>query len=121
MSVFDTLAEQRYLEWEQKVSAPGYQPPEPARQTATRISYEGHIYREILLHLSKAAEAESLQTRAEMLEKVHQLEMQLTLLLERRCMPHALAQLRQSIEQQRQLVVERASKTPTSASTKPAS
>lgn len=121
MSVFDLLAEQRYLDWEKKVSAPGYEPPPPVRKTAVRKSYEGYVYGEVLAHLDKAAGTDDAQKQADYLRKARQLEMQLIILLEKRNMPHAMATLRTSIKLRRQCVLERASNTPISASTKPAS
>jgi len=121
MNVFDMLAEQRYLDWEKKVSAPGYQPPPPVSRTAIRKSYEGYVYGEVLAHLDKVADTDDTRKRQEYLQTARQLEMQLVILLEKRNMPHAMATLRNAIRLRRQEVLERASSTPASASAKPVS
>ncbi|MGQ7847923.1 hypothetical protein ACUNV4_25740 [Granulosicoccus sp. 3-233] len=120
MNVFDMLAEQRYLDWEKKVSAPGYQPPPPVSKTAIRKSYEGYVYGEVLAHLDKAAETDNTRKQQEYLQKARQLELQLVILLEKRNMPHAMTTLRHAIRLRRQAVLERARSTPASASAKPA-
>lgn len=119
MSVFDTLAEQRYQDWLERVSAPGYQPP-PARETATRKSFEAHVFSDVLRSLDKAGLADSQEQQAKHLEKAEQLEMQLIILLERRGMAQAITVLRKAIAQRRQEVRERASTTPIKAMMKPA-
>ena len=119
MNVFDMLAEQRYLDWEKKVSAPDYQPPPPVARTAIRKSYEGYVYGEVLAHLDKAAQTGDERKQAEYLQQARQLEMQLVILMEKRQMPHAMATLRESIRQRRQVVLERASRTPAKATAKP--
>lgn len=119
MSVFDTLAEQRYQDWLEKVSAPDYEPPPAEKQTARRQSFEAHVFGEVLKHLDRLPALEP-EKRADCLKTARQLEMQLVILLEKRGMPHAIATLRASIAQRRQAVLERASRTPERASTKPA-
>lgn len=121
MSVFDTLAEQRYQDWLEKVSAPDYQPPPVVARTASRKSYEAHVFSEVLRYLDQAAEAVTPEEQRQALEKAQQLEVQLIILLERRNMPHAVLTLRASIDRHRQRVLERASRTPSNASAKPAS
>lgn len=121
MSVFEALAERRYQDWLEKVSAPGHEPPPANNKTATRTSYEGYIFKEVLLHLDKAGTASTESEQAECLDKARKLEMQLIILLEQRKLPHAAVTLRASIASHRQRIVERASTTPSSATAKPAS
>ena len=105
MSVFDTLAERRYEEWLEKVSASDYQPPAPAKNTAVRKSYEGHVFSEVISYLDKAARASNAEKREQMLEKARQLEFQLILLLEKRQMPLAAETLRRSLLTHRERVL----------------
>ncbi|NND91152.1 MAG: hypothetical protein HKN42_09835 [Granulosicoccus sp.] len=111
MSVFDSLAEQRYQSWLDRISAPGYQPSPPVHRTATRTSYEGHVFSEVLRYLDKAGAARTPECRARFLEKARQLEVQLVILLERQKMPHVISTLRASIASHRREVLEQASST----------
>lgn len=120
MSVFDALAEQRYQEWLEKVSAADYQPARNRSEPASRKSFEAHVFSEVLHHLDKAADASDIEQR-QALEKARELEVQLIILLERRGMPHAVATLRASIQRHRQAVLSRAISTPSKAIANPAS
>lgn len=103
MSVFDTLAEIRYEEWLEKVSAADYQPPEKADRTAVRQSYEAYLFSEVMLHLDKADEASSARQRDDLLEKARQLEFQLMLLLEKRALPLVASTLSSTLAARRKL------------------
>lgn len=102
MNAFDIIAEHRYEEWLERISASDYQPPAPVRDTVVRKSYEGHVFSEVVSHLEKAFEADTAQKRTQLLNKAGQLELQLILLLEKRRMPLAAATMRSSLQAHRE-------------------
>jgi len=57
MSIFDTLAENRYQQWLEQKAKPGYQAPASASGTPCKTSYEARVYREAITRLQKAAVA----------------------------------------------------------------
>lgn len=111
MSAFEALAERRYQDWLEKVSAPGYEPPSENHKTAGRTSYEGYVFREVLRYLDKAATAPTVNEQTEHLDRSRKLETQLMILLEQHKLPQAAVTLRASIASHRQRVVERTKST----------
>lgn len=104
MSIFDTLAENRYQQWLEDSACPDYQPPEPVPRTTSRTSFEGQLLQQILTLLEKAAAApeQNAQTsRSALLAQADALAFQLQISLEKKNMPLVAATLATSIRHKR--------------------
>ena len=104
MSIFDKLAENRYQQWLEDSSNPGYQPPDPVSRTASRTSFEGQLYQQIQALLDKAATTHSSAepSREALLKKADALAFQLQISLEKKNLPLVAQTLAASIRQKRQ-------------------
>ena len=102
MSIFDTLAENRYQQWLVDQSKPGYTPPDNVSKTANRTSFEAQLYQQMISYLDKA-EATELQGRKEaarirgdLISRAQALHIQLTVSLEKKNLPLVAATLTRS-------------------------
>jgi len=104
MSVFDTLAENRYQQWLEDTSKPGYQPPKAVSQTATRTSFEAQLYQQAIDLLKAAAAIDTGEKygdtrRQALLTQVNALQFQLCVSLEKKDLPLVAKTLSSSIRQ----------------------
>ena len=105
MSIFDTLAENRYQQWIEDKARPDYVAPDPVTNTANRTSFEAQLYQQMMALLDKAEIAEvgyesekGLSTHA-LLTQAQALHIQLTLSLEKKQLPLVAATLARSYRQ----------------------
>ena len=104
MSIFDTLAESRYQQWLADSASPDYQPPESVSRTASRISFEGQLFQQIMLLLEKASlahEQGAEPVRQALLSQADALQFQLQVSLEKKNLPLVAATLVASIRHKR--------------------
>lgn len=104
MSIFDTIAENRYQQWLTESVSPNYQPPEPVSRTANRTSFEGQLFQQILALLEKAAavpEQGASTSRHTLLAQADALAFQLQISLEKKNLPLVAATLAATIRQKR--------------------
>lgn len=104
MSIFDKLAENRYQQWLEDSSRPGYQPPDPVSRTASRTSFEGQLFQQIQALLDEAATTHSSAepSREALLKKADALAFQLQLSLEKKNLPLVAQTLAATIRRKRQ-------------------
>ena len=107
MSIFDTLAENRYQQWLEQKAKPGYQAPASASGTPCKTSYEARVYCEAITRLQKAAalinseeKADHLQAQS-LLTQADELNVQLTLLLENKNLPLVAGMLTKALNELR--------------------
>lgn len=104
MSIFDTLAENRYQQWLTESASSNYQPPKPVSGTASRTSFEGQLFRQILALLEKAAavpEKGAITSRHTLLAQADALAFQLQISLEKKNLPLVAATLAATIRHKR--------------------
>ncbi len=101
MSVFDTLAENRYQQWLEASRQPGYQAPEPLIATRSRLSFEGMLYQEVMSLLERAGSASLAYDRDALLDEAANVELQLIVALEKKGLPRVAQTLRESIRAHR--------------------
>ena len=107
MSIFDTVAENRYQQWLERKAKPDYKAPAPASGNASKTSYESRIYTEALSLIHKAAlliendtEYDQFQVQG-LLSQVDDLNIQLTILLEKKNLSQVARMLSDSLRQRR--------------------
>lgn len=97
MSIFDTLAENRYQQWLEARRQPGYRPPEPRATTRERLSFEGMLYQRVLALLTQAGDLPAGADREDLLQTAARVELQLMVALEKKGLPRVAQTLRESI------------------------
>ncbi|MBX2883047.1 MAG: hypothetical protein KTR32_24050 [Granulosicoccus sp.] len=102
MSVFDTLAESRYQQWLKAHDRDQQSLPEHPPQTASRKSFEGLLFQDILSTLEQAASTSCKRERLRLIQHAHNLETQLLVSLEKQRLPMVAQTLQQSIRIHRQ-------------------
>ncbi|MFK7857685.1 MAG: hypothetical protein AB8B64_02615 [Granulosicoccus sp.] len=111
MSIFDTLAENRYQQWLADTSQPAYKAPDPKTRTRIRTSFEAQLYQQILDILESAAQIKAEEPNQEeaiqnetikaRLTQASALQFQLCVSLEKRNLPLVAATLSHSIVQRK--------------------
>ncbi|MFK7997359.1 MAG: hypothetical protein AB8B87_24750 [Granulosicoccus sp.] len=106
MSIFDTLAENRYQQWLVEKSKPTYKAPDPVSRTRSRTSFEAQLYQQTLDLIESAAKLKAdihhdEKTLNARLAQADERQFQLYVSLEKRNLPLVAATLTQSLNQRK--------------------
>lgn len=101
MSIFDTIAENRYREWLKNKDDQDHRSAIKDTPTPNRQSFESSLFLEINRIFDKAAKQTNPVIRKKLIDRANAMEMQLLISLEKKSMPLLAVALRDSIAHRR--------------------
>jgi len=104
MSIFDTIAENRYREWLENKDDEDHRAAIKNTPTPNRQSFESSLFLEINRVFEKAAKQTNPVIRKKLIDRASAMETQLLISLEKKSMPLLAVALQDSIAHQRRVL-----------------